>query len=409
MEIKDEKKTQDRDNTEILADGTEGEKFQAADVFTISLAHGVHDTYTAFVAPLLPVLIKNLSLTKTLAGALTIFTQLPSIFQPIIGHLADSINLRIFVILAPAVSGILVSLIGIAPTYVYIALLLFIAGFSSALLHSIGPVMTGYHSGKRLGRGMSYWMVGGEVGRTLGPIIIVTAIGYLTMERIPWLAIGGVITSIILFIRFKDIPDLTPKTRNGLSIWTAIGGMKSLMIPLSAIIIVRTFMSSALTTYLPTFLTDEGSSLWLAGASLSVLEAAGVLGALLAGSISDRIGRRVVIFISLSVSPILMLIFLAVKDWMQIPVLLLLGFFSISLTPVIMALVQESFPENRALANGVYMALSFILRSLLVILIGTIGDHYGLRLAFYISIVLMLCGLPIIPFLPKRSKHHLNT
>ena len=164
---------------------------------------------------------------------------------------------------------------------------------------------------------------------------------------------------------------------------------------MTAIVIVRAFMMGVLTTYLPTFLTDEGANLGFAGISLSILEAAGVVGAMLAGSISDKVGRRIVLLVSLLSAPVFMFIFLQVNGWFQIPVLLALGFFSISITPVIMALVQESFPENRALANGVYMALSFMIRSLVVIVIGLIGDHFGLRLAFNLSALIMLVGVSL--------------
>jgi len=377
--------------------------FQTGHVVSFSIAHAVHDTYTAFVAPLLPVLIENLSLTKTLAGTLTIFTQIPSLFQPFIGHIADRVNLRLLVILAPAITGILLSLIGISPFYIIIALLLFLAGFSSAALHAIGPVMTGNASGKYLGRGMSFWMVGGELGRVLGPIVIVTALAYLTLEGLPWLMIGGILTTILLFFRLKDTDSLVVKSTNGLSIWAAARQMKPLLIPLALIVIVRAFMSSALTTYLPIFLTDEGANLWLAGASLSVLEAAGVVGALLAGSISDRIGRRIVLLISLVSSPIFMLLFLNAKGWLQLPVLLFLGFTSISITPVLMAVVQESYPDNRSLANGLYMALGFVIRAVMIVTIGLIGDSFGLRIAFYFSAGLMLVGAPLPFLLPKRQ------
>ena len=374
--------------------------FQTTNVVLISLGHAAHDTYTAFIAPLLPVLIENLSLTKTLAGMLTIFTQIPSLFQPIIGHIADRANLRYFVILTPAITGILLSLIGVTPSYAFIAFLLLLAGFSSAALHSVGPVMVGHLSGSRLGQGMSFWMVGGEIGRVLGPIVIVTAIGYLTFDGIPWLMIGGILVSILLFIRLKDADGLTAKRSNGLSMWSAIKKMKPLLLPLTAIVLVRAFMMGVLTTYLPTFLTDEGANLGFAGISLSILEAAGVVGAMLAGSISDKVGRRIVLLVSLLSAPVFMFIFLQVNGWFQIPVLLALGFSSISITPVIMALVQESFPENRALANGVYMALSFMIRSLVVIVIGLIGDHFGLRLAFNLSALIMLVGVPFLYLLP---------
>lgn len=379
------------------------EQFDTANVLTISFAHAVHDTYSAFVAPLLPVLIENFSLTRTLAGSLTIFLQLPSLLTPIIGHAADRVNLRPFVIVAPALTGIFLSLIGITPYYVVIALLLLLSGFSSAALHAVGPVMVGLVSGKRLGQGMSFWMVGGELGRVLGPIVIVTALGYLTLEGLPWLMIGGILVTILLYFRLRDVEGLVAETSNGLSFWQAARQMKPLLIPLTFLVMVRAFMSSALTTYLPTFLTDEGASLWFAGASLSVLEAAGVVGALLAGSISDRIGRRRVLIISLATSPLFMFAFLAVRGGMQIPMLLLLGFSSISITPVIMALVQENYPENRALANGIYMALNFVIRAIMILLIGLIGDSYGLRLAFLSSGILMLLGIPLPLLLPRRE------
>jgi FSR family fosmidomycin resistance protein-like MFS transporter len=83
----------------------------------------------------------------------------------------------------------------------------------------------------------------------------------------------------------------------------------------------------------------------------------------------------------------------------------LLGFSVISTTPVIMALVQESYPNNRALANGIYMAMSFLIRSVAVVLLGGIGDLLGLRQGFMISGILMLLGIPLIFLLPQaRSR-----
>jgi len=178
--------------------------------------------------------------------------------------------------------------------------------------------------------------------------------------------------------------------------------MRSLLVPLIGIIVARAFTVSALTTYLPTFLSQEGADLWLAGVSLSILEAAGVVGALSGGSISDRLGRRWVLLVSMLTTPLLTFVFLAVSGWLRFPLLLLLGFTALSTTPVIMALVQESVPENRALANGVYMALSFVLRSGVVVVMGAMGDLFGLHLAFAASAAITLLGLPLILLLPRR-------
>jgi FSR family fosmidomycin resistance protein-like MFS transporter len=393
-------------SAEAIAGGqpAETDQFQTDRVVSIASGHAVHDTYTAFLPPLLPVFIENLSLTRTEAGLLTVFMQAPSVLQPFIGHLADRVSLRYLVILAPAVAAITMSLLGVAPSYVALALLLTAAGINSATLHAVAPVMAGRLSGKNLGRGMGYWMVGGELGRTLGPIIIVTAVQFLTLEGMPWLMVGGLVASVVLFVRLKDVPGRPPNAGQGLPWRQALRIMGPFLVPLVGIIVARSFMVSALTTYLPIFLSDEGAALWLAGISLSVLELAGVAGALLGGSLSDRLGRRTILAISLLATPLFMFAFLAANGWIRFPLLLLLGFTALSVTPVIMALVQESFPQNRALANGVYMSLSFLIRSGVVVLMGAMGDLFGMSLAFAVSAVMSLLGLPFLLLLPSRRR-----
>jgi len=386
------------------AQTAQAQQFQTDRVLTIAAGHAVHDTYTAFLPPLLPAFITRLSLSTTEAGLLTVFMQAPSLLQPLIGHLADRVSLRYFVILAPAVTAAVMSLLGVAPGYGMLTLLLLVAGLSSASLHSVAPVMAGRLSGQSLGRGMGFWMVGGELGRTLGPILIVSAIQFLTLEGTPWLMVGGLVASVTLYIRLKDVPARPPNAGQGLPWRQALQGMGPVLLPLVGIITVRSFMISALTTYLPTFLNREGADLWLAGASLSVLEAAGVAGALLGGSISDRLGRRRVLLVSLLSTTLFMFAFLASSGWARFPLLLVLGFTALSITPVIMALVQESFPENRALANGVYMALSFTIRSVAIITLGALGDLFGLRLAFTVSAAIPLLGAPLILLLPGRAR-----
>jgi FSR family fosmidomycin resistance protein-like MFS transporter len=376
-------------------------RFSTGGVTTISAAHAVHDTYTAFLSPLLPAFKTQLALTNTQAGLLTVFLQVPSLAQPFIGHAADRISLRYPVILAPAVAAVVMSLLGIAPSYLLLAVMLLIAGINSAGLHSVGPVMAGYLSGRSLGRGMGFWMVGGELGRTLGPIVIVSAVGWLGQRGTPWLMLGGLAITGLLFARLRDVPGRARGALPSRPWREALRAMGPLLPPLAGILLLRGFVTSALTTYLPLMLSESGESLWQAGASLTVLEAAGVVGALAGGAISDRFGRRRVLAGSFLATPLLMFAFLPAAGALRIGLLLLMGFTSLSGAPVIMAMMQENYPENRALANGIYMALSFGIQSGTVLIYGAVSDLFGLHTAFAASAVAALAGLPLIALLQR--------
>jgi len=211
-----------------------------------------------------------------------------------------------------------------------------------------------------------------------------------------------VITSIFLYFRLRNVPESRPDSKDGLDWRATIESLRPMTVPILGLLATRAFLLPALQTYLPIYLTDEGAELWFAGVSLSIMEAAGVLGAFLGGTISDRFGRRRVLAISMSAAPILTLLFVATEGWAQIILLPLMCLAALSTAPVMMAVVLESVPNNRATANGIYMSLSFLSRSAAVLILGALGDRFGLGLAFQISAFIMLLGVPFIRLLPKR-------
>jgi FSR family fosmidomycin resistance protein-like MFS transporter len=385
------------------AEPIETERFHATKVTLVSFGHFVHDTYTAFLAPLLPAFIAKYALSTTQAGLLSVFYQWPSLIQPYIGYLADRTSLRYLFILAPAITATMMCLLGVAPSYAVMVMLLLIAGVSSAGLHAVGAVIAGMQSGRHLGRGMSFWMVGGEAGRALGPIIVVSAVTLWGLQGVAWLMLGGWLASGVLFIWLRNVAD-RPATTAGPRPWRpALRAMRPVLLPVAGIMSARTLLIAALTTYLPTFLNSEGLSLWWAGAALSVMQVAAMGGALAGGPMSDRWGRRSILAASLGFSALFMFLFLGAQGWVAIPLLLLLGFSSVAVMPVSMALVQESFPQDRALANGIYMAINFLVLAIGVLALGALADRLGLRAAFTISAAVALLGLPLILLLPRRS------
>ena len=378
---------------------------QTAKVATIAAAHAAHDTYSSFLPPLLPVFIEKLSLAKAEAGLLAVFLQGPSLLQPLIGHLGDRRDLRSLLVLTPMLTAACMCLLGVAPGFGVIALLLVTTGISSAVLHALAPVTAGRFSGSRLGFGMGFWMVGGELGRTLGPIVLVSAIAVLGLSGLPWLMFGGLAASVLLAVgvrRAAPNPQQPTGAHNRVWTWQSTRGF---FLPLTGIVVARAMMMAAFTTFLPVFLREEGLSLWWAGASLSILEAAGIVGALIGGSASDVLGRKKVLAGSLLLTPTVMVCFVFAAGWVRVPLLLGLGFVGLMATPVIMAAVLETFPDNRALANGSYMALNFVARAMAVVCVGAMADATGMRFAFLICAALGILGTPFVFRLPQAPTH----
>ena len=385
-------------NISVANDAAESE-FQAEQVFTIASGHFVHDIYSAFLAPLLPLIIEKLSLSLTLAGSLSAFMQFPSILTPFIGHLADRYNLRYLVILAPALTATFMSAMGLAPSYAFLVLMLTIVGVSVAFFHAPAPAMVAHISGQRVGKGMSWFMAGGELARTVGPLVAVWAASTWALEGMFRVVVIGWLTSAVLFWRLRDTPIVARK--NG-SLESILPKVRTLFLPLFIVIFFRMFMVACMTTYLPTFMNLNGSTLFMAGASLSILEFAGVVGALSGGTLSDRLGRRSVLMVITVLASLLMIVFLNVSGWLLVPVLLLYGFVSIAPGPVFLALIQDHFPENRAVSNGLYISINFLLRSLAMVLVGMAGDAFGLQAAFMGSALISLLGLVGIFMLPSE-------
>jgi FSR family fosmidomycin resistance protein-like MFS transporter len=378
------------------------EAFNTEQVMALAGAHFVHDVFSSFLAPLLPAIIDKLSLSLTLAGSLALFQRLPSAINPFIGLLADRVDLRLFITLAPAVTACAMSLLGIAPSYAILALLLLVAGFSSAAFHVPGPALVARVSGMRVGKGMSFWMTGGELARTVGPLLAVSAVALLTLEGSWPVMLVGIAASVLIFTRIRHIP-LQPPKRASNSLPDAWRAMQHVLLPLSGIMLARGFMSGALTTFLPTFISAQGQSLWFGGIALAILEFAGAVGALSAGTLSDRLGRRWVLALAMGTAPFFMLVFLFVSGWMILPLLILMGLSVFSIAPVMMAMVQDHAGDHPATANGLYMGINFVIGALMPLLVGALADRVGLRVAFGSSAVAALIGVPLLYFLPKAE------
>ena len=185
--------------------GLKREGFQRRSVITVSVAHFVHDIYTSFLAPALPLIIEKLGMSYGLAGLLAVIQRISSLFNPLVGIIAERPIMKYMVILSPAVTAASMSLIGVAPGYIFLAVILFVSGLSSTMWHVPTPTMIKYLSGKRTGKGMSYYMLGGELARTIGPLIILGVIELWGLEGTWKMMPLGFAASIVLYLNFRIV------------------------------------------------------------------------------------------------------------------------------------------------------------------------------------------------------------
>ena len=72
---------------------------------------------------------------------------------------------------------------------------------------------------------------------------------------------------------------------------------------------------------------------------------------------------------------------------------------------VIFPVSQENSGNSPAAANGLFMMVSFLIRSITIVLVGLIGDVVGLESMFMIS---ALAGFGAIPFLMMLKEPDLH-
>lgn len=383
---------------------SKGHHFQTGKILALSIGHFVHDVYSSFLAPLLPLLIEKLSMSLTQAGFLSTVMQIPALLNPYIGVMADRISVRYFVILAPALTAIPMSLIGMAPSYGVLLILLFITGVSVSVFHVPAPVMIADFSAARKGRGMSFFMTGGELARSVGPLVAVAAVSVFGLEDFYPVMIFGLVSTVWLYFKFRTAPVKQVSSKRPSSILETWRDLSYVLLPLTAIMVTRGFMHATMAAFLPTYIKMETGNLWLAGMALTLFEVAGVAGVLAAGSISDWFGRRNTLLISLLGAPLCLFVFTLSGGGLRVAALIFTGFMLLSTTPVMLALVQENARQAPAAANGLFMMISFIARSAVVVVVGFIADRIGLKNTYLICAAIGLIGIPFVLMLPKKGE-----
>jgi MFS transporter, FSR family, fosmidomycin resistance protein len=381
--------------------GAQSEKFDPVAVGTMSFGHFVHDTYPAFLAPLLPLLIAKHDLSLGAAGLLLSVLRWSALIQPFLGVLADRQDVRYWIILGPTVTALGMSLLGLAPNYVSLVVLLALAGLSHAAFHPAGGSQVTRFSGRNWGMGTSFWMTGGELGRAVGPLFIVACVDAVGLEM-SWITlVPAVIASLLLYVRLGSGQRLRLGSKPP-NLWLAVKQAGRPLLVLAGIIILRNLGSASFTFFFPTYITSIGGSLAYGALALTVFELAGAAGAFAGGTLSDSYGRRSIMAISTAISgPLLFAVFMVSEGPWQLGILVVTGLISFASAPVQMVLVQELLPNNRSSAMGIMMFLGLEGTILATVAVGFVADHVGLGPTLAGAMLISTLPLPLVFMLPE--------
>ncbi|MGE4485913.1 MAG: MFS transporter [Oscillospiraceae bacterium] len=375
---------------------TEKVQIRYSKIAVLSIAHMLNDFYSNYLPQLIPFLMVSFtSFTATRATVIvSAFTVSSSLIQPVFGFLLDRQGRRWLVHVGTLWMAVMLSLTGFVTNYILLVVLAALAGLGTAAFHPQASTMVNVLSGDRKAVLLSAFVAFGNFGFALSPLLLVPLFEAYGLHATVVTIIPGVLVALLLlFFAPKD------NVLKGTSIplGQVAASLKSASVELAAIvgvIAVRSLAYTSMLTLLPLYLQTKNVSNIAASHLVTIMLAAGAVGGVTGGLISDMYGRKKLIVGSLMLSTPLFFGFFLTSGALSTVFLALAGASLLSGFSVTVVAAQEAIPNNKALAAGLTMGFAGGLGGLAVIFIGRIADIWGLDTAIQIIFLLpILAGL----------------
>ncbi|HEX5581376.1 MAG TPA: MFS transporter [Gemmatimonadaceae bacterium] len=363
-------------------------------------SHFVSDAYTAILTPLLPELRAefgvSIAATATLVAMLSF---VGSVLQPAFGVLADHSDRRLLAAFGPALAGLGMTLLGVAPSFLLVAALVTLGGIGSGLFH---PAAVAYvHQGasaRRRGLFASLFSAGGTAGQAMGPLVV-TALG---SARLHWALPVGIASGLLSWIVTPSTRAATrtrPKWRDYASVFH--GPIRTLW----AASVLRSLCTISYISLLGFALTARGFAGHI-GPSLATYSLAAALGGIVGGLFSDRLGRIMVLRSSIlsSIPLFVLLVYTTPAAWWYYPLTALVGAMVNANTPVAIVTAQEYAPRHVATASALMMGFAWGTSGVLFTVVGALADMTSPRTAMVAAILLLLPALWLTVRLPEPGE-----
>lgn len=368
-----------------------------------SIGHFFIDLYSSALGIFQPLLGDKLGLSLTEAGMLggaLVFSS--SVIQPAFGYLSDRFHSRMFSVLAPAVAGIFIASLGLAPSFTWLVIMVLLGGSGIASFHPQASTRATSGISGRRAAWMAVFISSGSLGLALGPPYFSALLTNAGLSRSWWGAIPGVSITILLLVMLPNRPraDAHRKHRFDLAPLRAVWKPLTL---LYLLVFIRSILQIVFTQLLPLYLHNErGFSLTRASLALSLYLTCGALGGFLGGPLADRFGGRQVILVSMAgCLPFLALFFLTSGPWSMVG-LALGGLVLLFTTPVNVVMAQDLVPSQAGTVSALMMGFAWGMAGLIFIpLVGWAGDHFTLYNALFALLAFPVVGVFLTLKLPK--------
>jgi len=382
-----------------------------ATLAVLCAGHFVNDSYSSIIYPLLPLIKIKLGLSAAQVFWLApLYAISSSLMQPVYGIISDRYFRRFFAVFGPAITGIFVSMIGLAPSYSMLIVLLVAGGIGIGSFHPQGAAMASVASADRRRVGMALFSAIGTLGFAVGPIAITQVVSAYGLEHSYYVIGAGLLMSAILYRTCPPLPVMERKAAGVTTAkWQLLNALRPVWKPLTLlylITVIRSGLQMTTNNYLPFMLEDRGYTLTEIGNVMTVFLLLGGIGGVAGGFTAERFSGRAVTLLSGLLAGPLMIGAFAFNGPLSTICLGLGGFTLLATLPVIVAMAQELVPGQTSTVSALMMGAAWGIGALAPQALSGFVPAYGFRnVLIGASAVTMLGGF-LAYFLPREEPIH---
>ena len=356
----------------------------------LMVAHFTNDLYGNYLPALLPLLADAHHTNLARAGFLiSISTITGSLFQPVFGYVADSTRLRGVAAFGLAAAALGSALLGVAPSYLWLMIVTALHGLGTASFHPQSAGFVHLLSGNRKGTRMAIYIMAGQAGQALGPLI---AAFVAVRAGLPWVALTVVPALLVSMALVRAVPWhwRTPQ-QSGVSagLIAALRQNRVGLMRLMGLIMSRSTLVHCMLALLPFLFRARGAPATEGAAALTAMILSGAVGGMVGGYLSDRYGRRLVLFVSFAIAAPLFLAAIMSTGPATIVFLALGGGALLGSSSLVTVEAQSLLPAHASMAAGLMMGVGMGIGGLVVGPISALAQAYG--------IIPVLIGVSLVP------------